>query len=72
MLSAASAGVFVLTSSSVPPLVPGTNYYLGFQNPGASDVTLVFQVAFGFNPPSISSITLTTNGLFQLQWIRAD
>ena len=31
MLSAASAGVFVLTNSSVPPLVPGANYYLGFQ-----------------------------------------
>ena len=63
--------LFVLTSSSVPPLVPGTNYYLGFQNPGASDVTYVFQVAFGVPPivePVISSITLTTNGLFELQW----
>jgi hypothetical protein len=68
MLSAASTGVFVLNGSSVPPLVPGTNYYLGFQNPSASDATFVFRVAFGFNPPSISSITLTTNGLFQLQW----
>jgi hypothetical protein len=63
--------IFVLASNSVPPLVPGTNYYLGFQNPGASDVTFVFEVAFGLPPilaPSISSITLTTNGFFQLQW----
>jgi hypothetical protein len=63
--------VFVLASNSVPPLVPGTNYYLGFQNLGASDVTFVFDVTFGFPPPSplsISSITLTTNGFFQLQW----
>ena len=68
MLSATTAGAFVLTSNSVPPLVPGTNYYLGFQNPGASNVTFVFDVTFGFSLPSISSITLTTNGLFQLQW----
>jgi hypothetical protein len=71
MLSAASTGIFVLTSNSVPPLVPGTNYYLGFQNTGASNITFVFQATFGYAPtnaPSISSITLTTNGLFQLQW----
>ncbi len=71
MLSASTAGDFVLASNSVPPLVPGANYYLGFQNPGAADVTFVFDVAFGYAPPvapNISSITLTTNGLFQLQW----
>jgi subtilisin-like proprotein convertase family protein len=82
MLSAASAGVFVLTSNSVPPLVPGTNYYLGFQNPGTSNVTFVFQVTFGYpviNPVSNFSITATnggiwlkwnglTNYLYQVQW----
>ena len=82
MLSAATAGVFVLTSSSVPPLVPGANYYLGFQNPGASNVTFVFQVAFGVpvpTPVSHFSITATnggiwlkwnglTNYLYQVQW----
>jgi hypothetical protein len=56
--------------SSVPPLVPGTNYYLGFQNPGASNVTFVFQVAFGLLPPpaawnTVSNLLLSsTNGVF--------
>jgi hypothetical protein len=68
ILSATSAGAFVLTSNSVPPLVPGTNYYLGFQNPGASNVTFVFQVIFGYPPVSISSVSVLTNGNFQLQW----
>jgi subtilisin-like proprotein convertase family protein len=70
MLSATTAGVFVLTGSSVPPLVPGTNYYLGFQNPGTSNVTFVFQVAFGFAPTNaMSNFSITTtNGGFLLQW----
>jgi subtilisin-like proprotein convertase family protein len=68
MLSATSAGAFVLTSNSVPPLVPGTNYYLGFQNLGATNVTFVFQVIFGYPPVSISSVSVLTNGNFQLQW----
>ena len=66
----------MLTSSSVPPLVPGANYYLGLQNPGTSNVSFVFQVNFAYasatNPPSISSITVTnvggTNAVL-LQWI---
>ena len=68
MLSATSAGAFVLTSNSVPPLVPGTNYYLGFQNLGATNVTFVFQVIFGYPSVSISSVSVLTNGNFQLQW----
>jgi hypothetical protein len=70
MLSAASSGVFVLTNSSVPPLVPGANYYLGFQSTGTSNVTFGFQVIFSpalTNAVSNFSITVTTNG-FQLQW----
>jgi hypothetical protein len=70
MLSAASAGTFVLTGSSVPPLVPGTNYYLGFQNLGTSNVTFVFQVAFGFAPIiAVSNFSITpTNGGIWLRW----
>jgi hypothetical protein len=70
MLSAATSGAFVLTSNSVPPLVPGANYYLGFQNPGASNVTFVFQVAFGFastNAVANFSITATNGGIW-LKW----
>jgi hypothetical protein len=70
MLSATSTGAFALTSNSVPPLMPGTNYYLGFQNPGASNVTFVFQVAFGFAPTNaVSSFGITaTNGGIWLKW----
>ena len=70
MLSATSTGVFVLTSNSVPPLVPGANYYLGFQNPGAGNVTFVFQVAFGFAPTNaVSNFSITaTNGGIWLKW----
>jgi O-glycosyl hydrolase/subtilisin-like proprotein convertase family protein len=70
MLSATSAGAFVLTSNSVPPLVPGTNYYLGFQNLGTSNVTFVFQVAFGFAPIiAVSNFSITpTNGGIRLRW----
>ena len=50
MLSTATAGAFVLTSNSVPPLVPGTNYYLGFQNPGASNVTVYLSGGVRFRP----------------------
>jgi hypothetical protein len=70
MLSTATSGAFVLTSNSVPPLVPGTNYYLGFQNPGAGNVTFVFQVVFGFAPTNaVSNFSITaTNGGIWLKW----
>jgi subtilisin-like proprotein convertase family protein len=70
MLSATNSGVFVLTSNSVPPLVPGTNYYLGFQNPGANNVLFIFQVAFGYAPTNaVSNFSITaTNGGVWLQW----
>jgi subtilisin-like proprotein convertase family protein len=70
MLSAATSGAFVLTSNSVPPLVPGANYYLGFQNPGTSNVTFVFEVAFG--SAAITAVAnfnaTTTNGGIWLRW----
>ena len=74
MLSATNAGVFVLMGSSVPPLVPGTNYFLGFQNLGASNVTFVFQVVFGFAPINpVSNFTITATNIggkfgFLLTW----
>jgi hypothetical protein len=79
MLSNVTSGAFVLTNGSVPALVPGASYHLGLQNPGASNVTFVFQVNFALasppstNPASISSVTLTnlgggTNAVL-LKWI---
>ena len=76
MISTNTSGTFVLTGSSVPPLVPGANYYLGIQSLGTSNVLFSFQVNFAYgspptNPPSISSITVTnvggTNEIL-LQW----
>lgn len=75
MLSNVTSGAFVLTGSSVPPLVPGANYYLGVQSLGTSNVSFSFQVNFAYastNPPSISSITVTningTNAVL-LKWV---
>jgi subtilisin-like proprotein convertase family protein len=70
MLSTATSGSFLLTGSSVPPLVPGANYYLGFQNPGTSNVTFDFQVTFGsaaITAVANFSVT-TTNGGIWLRW----
>jgi subtilisin-like proprotein convertase family protein len=76
MLSNVTSGSFLLTSGSVPPLVPGASYYLGLQNTGTNNVAFVFEVNFAYaavtsNPPTISSITLTnlgtTNGIL-LTW----
>jgi subtilisin-like proprotein convertase family protein len=69
-LAAATTGSFLLTGSSVPPLVPGANYYLAVQNPGTTNVTFDFQVTFGFATPSaVSNFGLTaTNGGVWLQW----
>jgi len=73
-LPTATNGTFLLTSNSVPPLVPGASYYLGMQNPGTNPVTFVFEVLFGYASQSVqtnitvSSITSTniggTNGIW--------
>jgi len=73
MLSLANAGSFVLFTNSVPPIVAGTNYYLAFQNPGASDVTYAFQVSFGSGAPalvavSITNVAILNNGSSQFKW----
>jgi hypothetical protein len=69
-LAATNAGAFLLTTNSVPPLVPGAHYFLGIQNPGTNHVTFVFQVAFGFaNTNAVSNFGLSsTNGGFWLRW----
>jgi hypothetical protein len=69
-LSATNAGSFLLASNSVPPLMPGASYYVGVQNPGASNVTFVFQVDFTFAPTNaVSNFSVTsTNGGVWLRW----
>ncbi len=48
LLPGATNGTVVLSASSTPPLVPGTNYYLGFQNTNSTNVNFVFRVDFGY------------------------
>ncbi len=69
-LTGATAGNFLLDNGSVPPLVPGANYYLAVQNPGTSNVTFAFQVDFGFTAPvAVANFGLSlTNGGILLQW----
>ena len=58
LLSASTNGFAILLNSGSPPLLPGARYYLGIQNPGASNVTAALEVDF-----DISVITLT-NGIW--------
>jgi hypothetical protein len=67
-----TSGSFLLNSNSTPPLIPGTNYYIGLQNTGSGNVSSVFQVVFGYpltqTNITVSSITATniggTNGIW--------
>jgi subtilisin-like proprotein convertase family protein len=49
LITNATSGRFTLTSSTVPPLVPGATYYLSIENPciNNTNVTVVVQVDFG-------------------------
>jgi hypothetical protein len=69
-------GTVVLSTNTTPPLVPGSTYYLGVQNPNAGAVTFAVTVDFHLVPPlivppTIASIIATniggTNG-FLLTW----
>ena len=50
LLSVSSNGISVLNTNGMPALVPGANYYLGVQNPGAALVTAAVQVDFDVAP----------------------
>lgn len=70
ILSNVTSGSFAsLAGAGGPPaFVPGTTYYLGIQNTGATPVTYDVQVDFGFtvapatNSVGISSVTVTNIG----------
>lgn len=52
-------GAPILTTNSVPPLVPGQTYYLSVQNPGVNPVTFAIEVNFEYfyTPPFLPSLT---------------
>jgi subtilisin-like proprotein convertase family protein len=59
-------GTSVLSTNSVPLLLPGRTYYIGVQNTNSGAVTAVFEVDFGMITGSFSANV--TSGGAQLQW----
>jgi len=63
---AVTNGAQVLTTNSVPPLLPGQRYYIGIQNTNAATVTYAFRVDFDItaltNAMPYTAIT-TSNGI---------
>ena len=52
LMADATNGTFILTTNSLPPLVPGATYYLAIENPcvNGTNVTVAMRVDFGSNP----------------------
>ena len=74
LITNATSGTSILSTTSAPPLVPGATYYLGVQNTNAVAVTFGLEVDFHLVlPVTIAGPTITatnvsgTNG-FLLQW----
>jgi subtilisin-like proprotein convertase family protein len=59
LITNATTGSFVLSTNGTPPLVPGSTYYLGVENPcsNGGDVLVAFRLDFGLN------IITLTNGI---------
>jgi subtilisin-like proprotein convertase family protein len=74
LLTNSTGGDFVLSANSVPPLVPGSTYYLALENTNGVPVTNAFVVNFHFaltNPITGFTITSTNNGVtngYLLRW----
>jgi len=70
LLTSSTNGIYILTSTTTPPLVPGATYYLGVQNTNSFTVQFTLQVNFhipvGPSGPvtnyPISGVKLTTLG----------
>jgi hypothetical protein len=65
LLTNVTGGVSVISTNTVPLLVPGSVYYLGVQNTNNVAVTNAVEVTFEIIPPpvfSISSVTVTNIG----------
>ena len=50
LLSGTTGGFFALNTNAMPPLVPGSRYYLGIQNTGTASVTAAVEVDFDVTP----------------------
>ncbi len=61
-LVSGTSGIATLSATTVPPLIPGSTYYLGVQNLNATPVTFVLEVDFDITPLSNSvPVTSTLN-----------
>jgi hypothetical protein len=72
LITNASSGTSVLSTNSVPLLLPGQTYYIGVQNINGFIVTNAFEVIFdttivGGGSPLILGASVTSGGA-QLQW----
>ena len=74
LLTSSTGGSRVISPTSMPPLVPGSTYFLGVQNLGAVPVTDAISVTFHYGYPKVSDFTIVqtnlagTNG-YLLSWV---
>jgi hypothetical protein len=74
LLTNSTGGVRVITTTSVPPLVAGSTYFLGVQNTSGAAVNDAIQVTFHYLSPDISGFSVVhtnvagTNG-FLIRWV---
>jgi hypothetical protein len=76
-LTNVSSGVRVITTASVPVLVPQSVYFLGVQNQNTTPVTAILAVTFHYLSPDISDFSVVhtnlagTNG-YLIRWSAPD
>jgi subtilisin-like proprotein convertase family protein len=61
LIGNATSGVFVLSASSTPPLVPGATYNIAIQNTNSPNATNVFEVNFHFYTPITNNVPTTNS-----------
>ena len=62
-LTNSTGGSRVITTTSAPPLVPGSRYFLGVQNPNSFAVTNAVDVKFHLVPPAFSIFNITQTNI---------
>ena len=66
-----ASGTWILSTNGVPPLVPGSTYYLGVQNLNSYPLTYAVRVDFHYvtPPPTVFTPSIIfTNGGYLLTW----